>query len=189
MAGAVVMLLGTSLTAQDRSRPRSTAAERGFANRVVEGTVASIVHAQRGERVRLTNGMDLLVPNSITSNERGRRSGAATLEAGDVVRMNVYSREGDGRDAVVRSLEIIERNGVYQNDRRMRGSVVSYNRRDRAMVMKLDNGRVVDVDLSSLSDDSRSGRRFRSGDRISVTGRMNRGTIIAEDIRTNERGR
>lgn len=176
------MLLGTSLSAQNRSRPRTTAAERGFANRVVEGTVASIVHDQRGERVRLTNGMDLLVPNSITSNERGRRSGAATLEAGDVVRMNVYSREGDGRDAVVRSLEILERNGVYQRDRRMRGSVVSYDRRQRTLVMKLDNGRVVDVDLSALPDERRSGRRFRSGDRISVTGRMNRGTIIADDI-------
>lgn len=183
MAGAVVMLLGTSLTAQDRSRSRT----EGFANRVVEGTVASIVHDKRGERVRLTNGMDLLVPYSMSGTERGRRSSAATLEAGDVVRMNVYSREGDGRDATVRSLEIMERNGVYHNDRRMNGSVVSFNRRARSMVMKLDNGRVVDVDLSTLSD--QSGRRYRNGDRISISGRMNRGTIVAEDIRTNTRGR
>ena len=31
------------------------------------------------------------------------------LLPGDVVRLNVYSREGDGRDAQVRSMEILSR--------------------------------------------------------------------------------
>lgn len=183
LAAIVAMLLGSSTFAQDRNRSR-TNDERGYANRVVEGTVASVARDRRGERVRLTNGMDLVVPNSITGMERGRRYGAGTLEPGDVVRMNVYSREGDGRDAVVRSLEILERNGVYQNDRRLRATVVSVDRRSRTMVVRMNNGRVVDVDLRNVSERSRD--RYREGDRVSISGRMRRGTIVAEDIRTND---
>jgi len=74
---------------------------------MVEGTVASVEHARNGERVRLTNGMDLVVPDSVMDVSQGRRRGASTLQRGDVVRMTVYSREGDGRDARVRTLEIL----------------------------------------------------------------------------------
>ncbi len=186
LVGALTMILGSSAFAQDRNRSRTEdrgGDQRGFANRTVEGTVASVVHDRRGERVRLTNGMDLVVPNTITGMERGRRYGAATLEAGDLVRMEVYSREGDGRDAQVRSLQIVQRNGIYNNDRRLQGTVVSYDRRERTLVMQAENGRTVDVDLRAFADRNNSARNFRRGDRISVSGRMTRGLLIADDIR------
>ena len=58
--------------------------------------------------------MDVVVPNSITGMYQNRRYQAAMLLPGDVVRLNVYSREGDGRDAQVRSMEILSR---YDNGR------------------------------------------------------------------------
>src|SRR5664279_375658 len=111
LAGAVTFLLGSSAFAQYGSNPGpDRAADRGYANRVVEGTVASVAVARNGERIRMTNGMDLFVPNSITGVNQGRRYGAATLLPGDVVRLTVYSREGDGRDARVLGFELLQSN-------------------------------------------------------------------------------
>jgi len=58
--------------------------------------------------------------------------------------------------------------------------VVSVDRRSETLVLQTENGRTVTVDLSDASDDD---SRFRRGDRISVTGRMRRGTFVAEDVR------
>jgi hypothetical protein len=186
LAGAVTLLAGASAFAQDRDRPRSTrdGGNRGYANRTVEGTVASVEHDRSGgDRVRLTNGMDLLVPKSITGVNRGRRYGAATLRRGDVVRLEVYSREGDGRDAVVRSLEILDT--YANNDRRMNGTVVSVNRRERTLVMQTDRGQTLNVDFKDRrSNDVAS--TFRRGDRISVSGRLDRGIVMADDIRLRD---
>src|SRR3954449_9712091 len=88
LAGALPLLAASSAFAQYGSYPGTyRAAERGYANRVVEGTVASVAVARYGERVRLTNGMDVVIPNSITGVNQGRRYGAATLLPGDVVRL------------------------------------------------------------------------------------------------------
>jgi hypothetical protein len=198
-AGAVTVLLGSSVFAQSRNYPGTygRVANGGYASRVVEGTVASVVPARNGERVRLTNGMDLLVPNSITGANQGRRYGASTLQPGDVVRMTVYGRQGDGRDAEVRSLELVQsnsRNGNdrqsnsrYGNDRRLNGTVVSVDRRNRSLVMQTDNGQTVSVDLNTYSRGN-AAASFRRGDRISVSGRMNRGTVLADDIRVGSTG-
>ena len=107
LAGALTLMLGSTASAQNVYRQQNS--NRGFANRVVEGTVSQVIRDRNGDHVRLTNGMDLLVPNSITGVTEGRRWGASTLRAGDVVRLNVYSREGDGRDAQVRSIELLSR--------------------------------------------------------------------------------
>ncbi|MEO8382126.1 MAG: hypothetical protein ABI779_20870 [Acidobacteriota bacterium] len=186
MTAALALLVGSSAFAQERSYPRTNGqTSNRQANRMVEGTVASVVHARNGERVRLTNGMDLLVPNSVTGVRQGRRYGAATLQVGDVVRMSVYSQDGDGRDARVRSLEILQsRSWNNNNDRRFNGTVVSFDRRGRSLVMNTDHGRTVTVDLSTYSSArGNSSTPFRRGDRISVAGRMDRGTVLAEDIR------
>src|SRR3954453_18734735 len=140
IAAALPILVASSAFAQNRNYPGTyRAANRGYANRVVEGTVASVAGGRNGgEHVRLTNGMDVLVPASITSNYQNRRYQASMLVPGDVVRLNVYSREGDGRDAQVRSMEILSRygnNNGYRNgnngynDRLITGTVVSYDRR------------------------------------------------------------
>jgi hypothetical protein len=181
LAGAATLLLGSSAFAQSGSYPRTArqAANRGFANRVVEGTVASVARDRNGDHVRLTNGMDLIVPNTITAMNQGRRYGASMLQPGDVVRMNVYSREGDGRDAQVRSLEILQTGEVYNTDRPMTGTVVSVDRRSHLLVLKTDNGRTVNVTLNSRGEAA----NFRRGDRVSISGRMNRGNVIADDIR------
>src|SRR4051812_30925836 len=138
LAGALPLLVASSSFAQYGSYPGTyRAANRGYANRTVEGTVASVAVARNGgEHVRLTNGMDVVVPRSITSNYQNRRYQASMLVPGDVVRMNVYSREGDGRDAQVRSMEILSRYGNNSygnngnrngyNDRLISGTVVSY---------------------------------------------------------------
>ena len=99
--------------------------------------------------------MDLVVPPSITGMYQNRRYQAAMLVPGDVVRMNVYSREGDGRDAQVRSMEILSRyennygrngNNGYRNgynERLITGTVVSYDRRSNLAIVQTDNGRTV----------------------------------------------
>ena len=181
LAGAATLLLGSSAFAQNRNYPGTygQGGNRGYANRTVEGTVASVVHDRNGDRVRLTSGMDLFVPNSITSMNQGRRFGASMLQPGDVVRMTVYSREGDGRDAQVRSMELLQSGSAFGNDRRMNGTVVSFDRRSRTLVMQTDNGRTVTVDFRGMT----SANNFRRGDRISVSGRFERGTVIADDIR------
>jgi hypothetical protein len=187
LAGAVTLLLGSpAVMAQGRGNGRTAA--QGYANRVVEGTVRSVAADRDGEHVRLTNGMDLLVPPSLTRMRQGRRYTAA-LVPGDVVRANVYSHEGDGRDAEVRSFEILQTSG-YNNQRlngqRFNGTVVSVNRRSNVMVMRTDNGRTVNVDLGTYNGRGNStARNFRSGDRITVTGRMDRGTVIADLISIN----
>jgi hypothetical protein len=198
LAGAVTLLLGSSALAQDRSYPRTSdqTDNRGYANRTVEGTVASVQRDRDGDRVRLTNGMDVFVPNSITSMNQGRRFGASMLQRGDVVRMNVYSREGDGRDAQVRSLELLQTGSGWNSDHRMNGSgwnsdhrmngtVISMDRRGRSLVMQTDNGQTINVDLNGRGN---SYGNIRRGDRISVSGRMNGGTVIAEDVRLNNIG-
>lgn len=190
MAGAITFLLGSSAFAQYGSYPGTyRTADRGYANRVVEGTVASVAVARYGERIRLTNGMDLVVPNSVTAVNQGRRYGAATLLPGDVVRMTVYSREGDGRDARVLGFEILQsnsysNNSYFGNDRRMSGTIVSFDRRNRSMVVQTDRGRTVSVNLSTFN--GRMGwDTFHRGDRVSITGRMDRGNVFVEDIRVD----
>jgi hypothetical protein len=188
-------MLGSTASAQNVYRQQNS--NRGFANRVVEGTVSQVVHDRNGEHVRLTNGMDLLVPNTITGVTQGRRWGASTLHAGDVVRLNVYSREGDGRDAQVRSIELLSsntynNNNGYNNGRNnnngynnmMSGTVVSVDRRAHTLVMQADNGRTYSVDFNSWSGRDTTIGTYRRGDRISISGRMGRGnTVIASDVR------
>jgi hypothetical protein len=192
LAGAFTFLLGSSAFAQYGSYPGTyRAAERGFANRVVEGTVASVAAARYGERIRLTNGMDLVIPNSITGVNQGRRYGAATLLPGDVVRLTVYSREGDGRDARVLGFELLQSNSnsnsYFGNDRRMNGTIVSFDRRNRSMVVQTERGRTVSVNLSTYN--GRMGwDTFHRGDRVSITGRMDRGNVFVEDIRVLDSG-
>ena len=189
LAGALPLLVASSAFAQNRSYPGTyRAANRGYANRIVEGTVASVAAARNGgEHVRLTNGMDLVVPPSITGMYQSRRYQAAMLLPGDVVRMNVYSREGDGRDAQVRSMEILSRysnrnngNRNGYNDRLIAGTVVSYDRRSNIAVVQTDNGRMVNVDVNSYGG---SRNAFRRGDHVNISGRMNRGTFVADGVR------
>jgi hypothetical protein len=190
LAGAMTFLLGSSAFAQYGSYPGTyRAAERGYANRVVEGTVASVEVARYGERIRLTNGMDLVVPNSITGVTQGRRYGAATLLPGDVVRLTVYSREGDGRDARVLGFELLQSNSnsYFGNDRRMSATIVSFDRRNRSMIVQTDRGRTVTVDLSTYNGRLGWGT-FRRGDRVSITGRMDRGNVFVEDIHVIDNG-
>jgi hypothetical protein len=189
LAGAFTFLLGSSAFAQYGTYPGTyRAAERGYANRVVEGTVASVAVARYGERIRLTNGMDLVVPNSITGVSQGRHYGAATLLPGDVVRMTVYSREGDGRDARVLGFELLrsnrDSNSYFGHDRRMSGTIVSFDRRDRSMIVQTDRGRTISVDLSAYNGRLGWGT-FRRGDRVSISGRFDRdrGMILGDDIR------
>lgn len=190
LAGALPLLVASSAFAQYGSNQGTyRAANRGYANRIVEGTVASVAAARNGgEHVRLTNGMDLVVPPSITGMYQSRRYQAAMLLPGDVVRMSVYSREGDGRDAQVRSMEILSRydnnrngNGYRNgyNDRLITGTVVSYDRRSNVAVVQTDNGRMVNVNVNVYG-----GRNtFRRGDRVNISGRMDRGTFIADGVR------
>jgi hypothetical protein len=195
LAGALPLLAASSAFAQYGSYPGTyRAANRGYANRVVEGTVASVAVARNGgEHVRLTNGMDVVVPPSITSNYQNRRYQAAMLVPGDVVRLNVYSREGDGRDAQVRSMEILSRysNNGYgrngdngyrngnNNERLISGTIVSYDRRNSLAVVQTDNGRTVSINVNAYG-----GRNaFRRGDRVNISGRMNGGTFIADGVR------
>jgi hypothetical protein len=209
LAGGLALLLGSSAFAQNRGdwRTYRTVAARGFANRLVEGTVASVVHSRNGDHVRLTSGYDVFVPDSLTGNYQGRRFGAATLRPGDVVRLAVYSREGDGRDARVQSIEMVSSGSRYNSgygsgnnsgygsgnnsgygsgynsDRWVNGSVISIDRRDRTLVVQADNGRTISVDLGTYDSNGGSLRGLRRGDRISVSGRMNRGVFLADDIR------
>jgi hypothetical protein len=196
LAGALPLLVASSAFAQYGSYPGTyRAANRGYANRTVEGTVASVAVARNGgEHVRLTNGMDVVVPASITGMYQNRRYQAAMLVPGDVVRLNVYSREGDGRDAQVRSMEILSRydnnygrngNNGYRNgnngwnDRLITGTVVSYDRRSNLAVIQTDNGRTVNVNVNAYG-----GRNaFRRGDRVNISGRMDRGTFVADGVR------
>ncbi len=182
-AGAVPLLLASSAFAQGRYY--EPAAARGYANRVVEGTVAAAETARGGERIRLTNGMDLVVPNSVLATNQGRPYQMNLLQPGDVVRMTVFSREGDGRDARVRSFEFLRAGTGYGNDysnaRSLNGTVLSYNRRNNVLVLQTDRGRTVNVALSSYVG------RVRRGDRVSVTGRMDRdaGSFIATGVQVN----
>ena len=189
LAGALPLLVASSAFAQYGSYPGTyRTANRGYANRTVEGTVASVAVARNGEHVRLTNGMDVVVPNSITGMYQNRRYQAAMLLPGDVVRLNVYSREGDGRDAQVRSMEILSRydngrtgNGYRNgyNDRLITGTIVSYDRRSNLAVIQTDNGRTVNVNVTVYG-----GRNpFRRGDRVNISGRMDRGTFVADGVR------
>jgi hypothetical protein len=203
LAGALPLLVASSAFAQYGSYPGTyRTANRGYANRTVEGTVASVAVARNGgEHVRLTNGMDVVVPPSITSNYQNRRYQAAMLVPGDVVRLNVYSREGDGRDAQVRSMEILSRygnngygrngnngnnngygrngNNNGYNDRLISGTVVSYDRRNNLAIVQTDNGRTINVNVNAYGNRN----AFRRGDRVNISGRMNGGTFVADGVR------
>jgi hypothetical protein len=179
LAGALPLLLASSAFAQNRSYPRTYRVSRGYANRTVEGTVAAVAPARNGgEHVRLTNGIDLIVPPSITGMYENRRYQAAMLVPGDVVRMRVYSREGDGRDAEVRSLEILSRYAPGR-ERLVSGNIVSIDRRNNIIVVQSDRGRRIDVDVNSF------GRRnsFHRGDHVNISGRMDRGSFVADGVR------
>jgi len=197
LAGALPLLVASSAFAQYGSYPGTyRTGNRVYANRIVEGTVASVAVARNGgEHVRLTSGMDVVVPPSITGMYQNRRYQAAMLVPGDVVRLNVYSREGDGRDAQVRSMEILSRyennnygrngNNGYRNgnngwnDRLIAGTIVSYDRRSNLVVVQTDNGRTVNVNVNVYG-----GRNaFRRGDRVNISGRMDRGMFIADGVR------
>ncbi|HEX3576922.1 MAG TPA: hypothetical protein VHY33_00045 [Thermoanaerobaculia bacterium] len=195
LAGALPLLVASSAFAQYGSYPGTYRVANGYANRTVEGTVASVAVARNGgEHVRLTSGMDVVVPPSITGMYQNRQYGAAMLVPGDVVRLNVYSRRGDGRDAQVRSMEILSRydnnysrrngNNGYgyrngYNDRLISGTVVSYDRRNNLATVQTDNGRTVNVDVNAYG-----GRNaFRRGDRVNISGRMDRGTFVADGVR------
>ena len=196
LAGALPLLVASSTFAQYGSYPGTyRAANRGYANRTVQGTVESVYVGRHGaEHVRLTNGMDVVVPPSMTSNYQNRRYQASMLVPGDVVRLNVYSRQGDGRDAEVRSMQILSRydngyrrngnngNNGYRNgynERLISGTIVSYDRRSNLAVVQTDNGRTVNVDVNAYG-----GRNaFRRGDRVNISGRMNRGTFVADGVR------
>jgi len=192
LAGAATLLLGSAAYAQVSIQiggGYNRVADRGFANRVVEGTVQSVAWARGGEHVRLTNGWDVVIPNSMTAFNQGRRYAASTLVPGDVVRMTVYSRPGDGRDARVVSFDILQSSSISNygnygnngNGRWMNATIVSLDRRDRTMVVQTDSGRTFNVDLSNRDWDSYRG--FHRGDRVSVSGRMDRGTLVINDIR------
>ena len=199
MAGAATLLLGSSAFGQISVRIGSgydRVVDRGFANRVVEGTVQSVAWARGGEHVRLTNGWDVVIPNSMTALNQGRRYAASTLVPGDMVRMTVYSRPGDGRDARVISCDIMQsrsfsnnsnygNNGNYGNGRWMDATIVSLDRRGRTMVVQTENGRTFNVDLTGRDWNAYNG--FHRGDRVSVSGRMDRGTLIINDIRAYNR--
>lgn len=194
LSGALALVAGSSAQAQYPDHTYQRSADQ-YANRVVEGTVASVAPGRNGDHVRLTNGMDLFVPASITDTNQGRRYGASTLRPGDLVRMNVYSREGDGRDARVRSMEILQsndrnyrhnRNNNYRNNSLMSGTVVSLDRRANTLVMRADDGQVTTVDLNTYGGRTSMTDTLRRGDRISVSGRMNRGgVVIANDVRVD----
>jgi hypothetical protein len=178
--GAVTLLLASPVVAQGRYyQPVAN----GYANRIVEGTVALAEPARGGERIRLTNGMDLVVPNSVLATNQGRPYQMNLLHPGDVVRMTVYSREGDGRDARVRSFEFLRAGGPaysngYNNERTLTGTVLSVDRRNDIVVVQTERGRTVSVDVGSYNG------RIRRGDRVSVSGRMDRdaGNFVASGV-------
>jgi len=197
LAGSFTLLLASSAFAQSGYYGRGDdygrgeySAGRGFANRVVEGTIASAEQTRFGERIRLTSGMDLVVPNDVLATNQGQRYQTSLLQPGDTVRMTVFSRAGDGRDARVRSFEIIRSasygrgnrdwNGSYDN-RSLAGTVVSFDRRDGVLVLQTDSGRTMNVSLQSYDG------RLRRGDRVSISGRMDRdrGTFIAAGVRVD----
>jgi len=183
LSGALAVMAVSSAQAQYPAYPRTA---NQYANRVVEGTVSSVAPGRNGDHIRLTNGMDLFVPASITPINQGRGYAVSSLRPGDVVRMNVFSREGDGRDARVRSVEILQTYGRnYRHNALMSGTVVSVDRRANTLVMQTDDGRVTTVDLNTTGDGAMA-NDVRRGDRISVTGRMNRnGLVIANDVRVD----
>jgi hypothetical protein len=194
ITAAFTLMAGSSAFAQNRSYQGTyDRVATGYTNKVIEGTVSTVVQERNGERVRLTNGMSAWVPNSVTGMNQGRRYGAATLRPGDVVRMGLYSRKGDGRDAEVQSLQLLSSvngynngavNGRYNNNgRQLTGTVVSYDRRNNMMVMQTDQGRTVSVNVGAYnSGRGNNATRWRRGDRITVSGRMDRGNFVATDV-------
>jgi cytochrome c-type biogenesis protein CcmE len=174
---AFTLLLGTPALAQYRHD------NNGYANRSVDGTVSSVVHGRNGDHVRLTNGMDLFVPDNVIPMNGGQNYAVSQLRAGDIIRADVFSRAGDGRDAQVRSVEVMRtRYGRNYNNngygREWTGTVVSIDRRNALLVVQTDNGRTMTVNANG-----RNLRGFRRGDRVSVTGRMNNGSFMADEIR------
>jgi len=184
LAGAVPLLLAASAFAQERDYPRSYDQNNwGYSNRAVEGTVAFVVADRNGARVRLTTGAELWVPNWVTTMNEGRRYQASMLQPGDVVRLGVFSREEDGRDARVRSIELLRLGREGYNDRRFDGTVVSFDRRDNILTLQTDSGRTINVDVQNFDG------RLRRGDRVFVSGRLDRdsGNFIADRVRVRER--
>jgi len=74
-------------------------------------------------------------------------------------------------------------NNSYNNDKRFDGTVVSFNRRRDTLVMRSDEGRNVNVSMRAMDGrNNTSGTNFRRGQRISITGRLDRGVLIADDV-------
>ena len=71
-------------------------------------------------------------------------------------------------------------NGYY-NERTLTGTVLSVDRRNDVVVVQTDRGRSVSVDVSSYNG------RIRRGDRVSISGRMDRdaGNFVATGIQVN----
>jgi hypothetical protein len=66
----------------------------------------------------------------------------------------------------------------------MSGTIVSFDRRNRSMVVQTDRGRTISVDLSTFN--GRMGwDTLHRGDHVSITGRMDRGSVFVEDIRVD----
>jgi len=156
-----------------------------YANRSIDGTVSSVVHGRNGDHVRLTNGMDVYVPNNVIPLNGGRNYAVSSLRAGDVIRADVYSRQGDGREAEARSVEVMRtqygrdgRDNGYNNERERIGTIVSVDRRNDLLVVQMENGRTMNVNANG-----RSLRGMHRGQRVSMTGRSTNGMFYADDIR------
>ena len=89
--------------------------------------------------------------------------------------MEILSRYDNGQRWPQRQ----QRNRNGYNDRLITGTVVSYDRRSNLAVVQTDNGRTVNVDVNAYG-----GRNaFRRGDRVNISGRMDRGTFVADGVR------
>lgn len=180
LAGGLALLAGSSAFAQDHmQKPRDDRSyNENTGGRIVDGTVQSVEHTRDGDRVRMTDGTTVVVPSSITGTSQGRRWNASSLQPGDVIRMRLYDRNGDGRGAEVQSMELMQSNSFYNNDRRMDGVVMSTNRRAHTLVLRTDDGRSVNIHARGLSV-----ANFRRGDRVSISGRLDHGVLNADDVR------
>ena len=71
----------------------------------------------------------------------------------------------------------------YNNERSLSGTVVSFDRRDGVLVLQTEGGRMINVDLQSYDG------RLHRGDRVSVSGRMDRdrATFVAAGVRVDNR--
>ncbi len=90
---------------------------------------------------------------------------------------------GNTPPARVRSIELLRLGREGYNDRRFDGTVVSFDRRDNILTLQTDSGRTINVDVQNFDG------RLRRGDRVFVSGRLDRdsGNFIADRVRVRER--